>query len=356
MIMMRLVKPYIKRSVMKKSMVLILIAMLGFAGFYYFRQKPSEVQSSVIYVDAIKIKETSVPLEIEAIGSLKAKQIEISPEISGHVHDIIFKDGLSVEKNTPLIKLDDAIYKAKYQSAKAQLAFSESDYKRKIYLEGKGVIAKQAIEQALSDLKEKAAYLEEAKVMLEKTTLRAPFSGILGKSEVNRGDYVTNGQHVVTLTDTKHLRVEYDVPEKFFPLLKMGQRVMITTSTYPDKQFEGKISYRSPTVNAENRAISLYAEIDNEKNELAPGMFVHVTQHLGQDQHAVLVPARSLVPILDGEQIYKIQSDKAYPVTVTIGKHYADKVQILAGLSVGDTIITDGQLKIRNGSLVKIKD
>lgn len=342
---------------MKKNLLLVL--MMGLAitgGYYYFHKKPLEKVPEDVYVNAMKVEESTVPLVVEAIGSLKAKQIEITPEISGHVQTIVFKDGLFVEKNAPLIKLDDAIYHAKYQSAKAQLAFSESDYKRKIYLGEKGIIAKQAIEQAESDLKEKLAYVEEAKVMLEKTTLRAPFAGVLGKSEVNRGDYVTNGVRLVSLTDTKHLRVEYDVPEKFFPLVKVGQEVKVMTSTYPDKQFVGKILYRSSTINPENRAVSLYAEIDNPNNELAPGMFAHVTQYLGQDNHALLVPARSLVPVLDGEQIYKVQSNKAYPVSVTIGKHFNDKVQILAGLSVGDMIITDGQLKIKQGTSIKMKE
>jgi membrane fusion protein (multidrug efflux system) len=160
---------------------------------------------------------------------------------------------------------------------------------------------------------------------------------------------------LVTLTDTKHLRIEYNVPDKYLSLLKLGQKVKIKTSAYPGREFIGKVAYISPTINTDTRTVPIYAEITNEDNVLAPGMFVNVTQSLGVEKQVLMVPSRSLVPVLDGEQVFKVVNGKAYGVTVSIGKRTEETVQILQGLSQGDKVITDGQLKVKNGAAVKVK-
>src|SRR5205085_11692643 len=118
------------------------------------------------------------------------------------------------------------------------------------------------------------------------------------------GDYVTTGQRLVTLTDTRHLRIEYTIPEKFLPLLRMGQTVKITTTTYPGKIFSGNVSFISPTITAENRSLSIYADVANEKNELAPGMFVNVHQILGTVEEVIMIRGGSLVAMSDGQHVY----------------------------------------------------
>jgi membrane fusion protein (multidrug efflux system) len=186
-------------------------------------------------------------------------------------------------------------------------------------------------------------------------SLEAPFTGVVGKGKAGTGDYVNVGQNLVTLTDTQHLRIEYSVPEKYVSGLKLGTVVKVTTAAYPGKIFTGKLAFIAPTITAENRSIALYADISNDDHALKPGMFVDVTQSLGVTEHAMMVPARTLVPILDGQQIYKVISGKVVATTVTIGSRVGDNVQILQGLSPGDEIITDGQIKVKNGMPVKIK-
>lgn len=343
---------------MKKKIViasLIVITAVSVWGVMKYRSKAASIASSEIWVQAEKVSESSLPLEAQAIGTLVARSVEITPEVPGHVRKILFRDGTFVTQSTPLVQLDDEVYKAKYESTKAQLAYSKNDYKRKSLLVKQGAITQQAVDQADADLKEKTANAQENAVMLSKMQLSAPFDGMVGKSKVNPGDYINTGQSVVTLTDTRHLRIEYNVPEKYFPALKSGQQVTLTSSTYPGKIFTGKVSFISPTISAENRSVSLYAEVPNDKNELAAGMFVNVKQSLGTQEKVVLIPARSLVPVLDGEQVFKIVDGKAYAVSVTTGKRANEKVQITQGLSPGDLVITDGQLKVKNGMPVQVK-
>lgn len=342
---------------MKKKIAftsIIIIAVTAW-GIVKYRSPAASLAPSDTWVQAVKVEQSNLPLEARAIGTLVARSVEITPELPGHVRQIYFQDGTLVKQNTPLIQLDDAVYKAKYASSKAQLAYSQNDYQRKSSLEKQGAVTRQAIDQADADLKEKTANAQENSVMVSKMQLIAPFEGVVGKSKINLGDYVTTGQSLVTLTDTKHLRIEYNVPEQYLPSLKLGQEVKITTATYPGKTFSGKVSYISPTINTENRSVALYADIPNENNVLAAGMFVNVLQSLGTEERVILIPARSLVPTLDGEQVYRVVAGKAYAVSVMIGKRIDERVQVTQGLSAGDMVITDGQLKVKNNMEVKVK-
>lgn len=341
-----------KKIIIASSVVIAAATLWGVIKYQFQAENPV---ANAVWVQAVKITESSLPLQAQAIGTLVARSVEITPEMPGHVRNIYFRDGTFVKKDTPLIQLDNAIYKAKYESANAQLAYSQNDFNRKTLLGKKGAIAQQAIDQADADLKEKKAYAEESKVMLNKMQLLAPFDGVVGKSNVSPGVYVTTGQNVVSITDTKHLRIEYTLPEKFLPSLHIGQTVKFTTTTYPGKTFTGTVSYISPTIATENRSLSIYADVQNDNNELAPGMFVNVKQALGMDEKVLMIPGRSLVAILDGQQVFKVVNGKAYATTVIVGKRKKENVQILQGLSAGDVVITDGQLKVKNGIPVQIK-
>lgn len=344
----------------KKKIIISLIVVagvgLGLFGIYKkFHPSQMPFDPSIVWVQAEVVKPASLPLEANAIGTISARTVEISPEISGHVAAVLFRDGSAVKQGQTLIQLDDAVYKTKANLAKAQLNFSKNNYQRMVLLGKKNAISKQAIDQAEADLKEKRAQAEEAQVTLAKLKLTAPFAGVVSKSKVNPGDYVNVAQSLVSLTDTAHLHVEYNLPESSLPLLKLSQVVRIKSSTYPNHLFTGNVAYISPTINADNRSVAVYADVSDPEHLLASGMFVDVAQELGKDKEVVLVPARSLVPMIDGEQIYKVVDGKAFAVNVITAKRVGDKVQILEGINPGDKVITDGQLKVRNGTPIKIK-
>lgn len=341
----------------KKKTILVIAVLLIFGAWFIFKYRSQAISASpqAIFVKASKVSESVLPLEARAIGTLVARNVEITPEVAGHVREIFFKDGETVANGAPLIQLDDAVYKTKHDLAQAKLTYSEMNFKRTQSLEKKGVLAKQALEQADADLKEKRADAKEMAVMLSKMKLLAPFAGSVGKRKIHSGDYVTVGQSLVTLTDRMHLHVEYNMPERQLASLKIGQTVKVSSSAYPGKYFYGKVAFISPTVTTDNRSVMLYAEVVNNENLLSPGMFVTVTQSLGNEEKAMMIPARSLVPMLNGEQVYKIVDGKAFAVNVLVGKRSKEQVQILQGLHLGDLIITDGQLKVKNGMPVQTK-
>ncbi len=344
---------YIKQK--KKLVITVTVIVVAIMLVVKWRHKAGEVQGEAVLVEAATVKESTVPMEARALGTMSARSVEIMSEASGQVKKVNFQDGAQVKQGAVLLQLDDAVLAAKYASVKADYNYIEGNYNRMLPLGKKGYIAKDTLEKAEAELKKKKAEMAENAVMLEHTKLIAPFDGVTGKCKVSEGEYVTSGHSVVTLTDTKHLRVEYNLPEKYLPMLKIGQEVKVTSAAYPGKLFTGKVSFISPTINVENRSIALYADVPNDKNELASGMLVDVTQGLGTNEHALMIPARSLVPMLDGQQVFKIVNGKASATTVLVGKRTESEVQITQGLSAGDQVITDGQMKVHNTTPVKVK-
>jgi membrane fusion protein (multidrug efflux system) len=185
--------------------------------------------------------------------------------------------------------------------------------------------------------------------------LTAPFDGVTGKCMVSPGDYVSIGQALVSLTDTHHLRVEYSIAEKYLSVLKLGQEISITTSAYPGKKFLGHVAFISPTINTQDRTISVYAEVPNDDQQLSAGLFVNVKHSLGMVKDVLLVPSISLVATIDGHQVYKVVNSKAQAVPIEIGQRTLDSVQVVSGLAENDAIVTAGQQKLRDGADVTVK-
>lgn len=341
-----------KRAVISATLV---ISALAIGWGYKHKQVTAIMATEAAWVKVTKVEEATVPKEVRAIGTLTAHSVDIISEIAGHVDTVYFQDGAAVKQGDVLIKLDDSIYKAKNESAQAKLKLSELNFKRIDQLGKKGMISKQAIDQAESDLKERRAEAAETSAMLNKMVLKAPFNGVVGKSNVGIGDYVNTGQELVKLTDISHYRIEYNLPEKYIASIAPNQTVSITTASYPDKIFNGKVSFISPTINTDSRTLFVYADIPNDQKLLAAGMFVDVSHSLGSDEKILMIPERSLVPVLDGDQVYKVVDGKAYAVDAVTGRRQHGKVQISRGLAPNDTVITDGQMKLKNGMPVKIK-
>ncbi|HSW68574.1 MAG TPA: efflux RND transporter periplasmic adaptor subunit [Gammaproteobacteria bacterium] len=340
----------------KKTISLVLLVVMICFFVVHHRRSHQAMPEDRVPVEMKQASLGNIPIEAHVIGTLvAAKHVQITPETAGHVAKMYFQDGgILVKQGTPLVQLDDTTYRAKLESDKANLTYSEVDYNRKVLLGKQGAISQQAIDQALADLKTKKALVQQSEVDVSKMLLVAPFDGVLGKFNVSPGDYVTVGQQIVSLTDIIHLRVEYSVSEKYLSQLKLGQKVNVTTSAYPQNVFVGTVVFISPTINNEDHTISLYADVLNDQRLLTSGLFVNVTQELGMENNALIIPADSLVSTIDGQQVFKIINDKVEAVPVTIGQRIQNAVQVTSGLSAGDKIVVAGQQKLKDGSLIQV--
>ncbi len=160
----------------RKWFGLALILLIGTGFWFKHHKKPGMIAQTAVSVEVERVQQANFPIEIHAIGSLSAAHnIEITPEVPGKVAKVFFQDGTFVKQGASLIQLDDAVYQAKLESAKASLIYSQMDYDRKRLLGKQGAISQQAIDQALADLKEKRALAEESQVAVNKMLLTAPF-------------------------------------------------------------------------------------------------------------------------------------------------------------------------------------
>lgn len=340
----------------KMIITLVIVVLLGWAWHRHYSASKIPTQEAIV-VDVEKVKQGNISMEAKAVGTLTAaKSVQLTPEVAGQVAKILAFDGSFVKQGTPIIQLDDAVNKAKAESDSANLKFSEANYHRMAILGKKGVISQQTIEQAAADLQGKKSAAKESITLANKMRITAPFDGVLGKVKVNLGEHVTVGQQLVNLTDTQNLRVEFVISEKYLSQLKIGQQVTLTTTTYLGKEFYGKVAFIAPTINTEDRTISLYADVPNQDGQLTAGLFVNVTQLMGNKNNVLLIPAESLVATIDGQQVFKIVNNKALAVAVKIGQRTIDQVEIKQGLAAGDVVVTAGQQKLRDGLAVKFKN
>lgn len=317
--------------------------------------KTKTMQTEPIPVEVVTVKTATIPEQVEALGSLTAPQsVNVSSEVDGRIAKIFFKDGQDVAKSMPIIQLDNAADQAGYDSAVAALKVARNKYNRSQQLWAQGGISKQELEQLKADVETKESNLKSAQVALNQKELTAPFNGTLGSFQANEGDFIKAGTVLVTLVNTKELKVEYSLPESVRPNLQLDQHVQITTRAYPKQVFYGTVTFISPQVDVATRSIAIQAQVPNDKGLLSPGMFVNVAQNIKEIKDALVIPDQAITADVQGYSVYIIKDGIAHFTTVKVGVRLAGQAQILSGLRTGDVVVTAGQQKLQDGNPVKI--
>jgi len=340
------------------TILLILLIIIGIA--YAFMPKENAAATSVVKTEAAQVivqkaVQVSVPENVTAIGSIYSKQtVNINPQISGQIKSIVFKDGQAVKKGQVLYQLDDSFYQAQYAAAKADLQLAHFTYERNLILVKKKIVSQQAFDQAFAIYQHNQAKLQESAVQLAETKINVPFDGVIGASQVSLGQFVTTGDALVELVDNVHLVVRYSVPENYFEQIQLEQTVQITSSAYPGKIFQGKVSYIAPTIDPETRTLPVWADITNSESLLVPGLFVNVQEQIGIIPQAIVVPQAALIPTIDGNDVYIIKNNIAYKKAVVVGNTFGEQIIIKSGLSAGDEVVIAGQEKLSEGTAVAV--
>lgn len=308
-----------------------------------------------IPVEAAKVESGPLSERVVAIGSLASNEsIVVRPEMAGRVVEIGFEEGQPVKKGDLLIRLDASLNQAEITETEARLKLAERNFERIEGLASNRIATERSRDEARSNLDVSTAALELAKVKLEKTRLVAPFDGIAGLRQVSVGDYVTTGQDLFNLEDIDPIKVDFRVAEKFLPAIRTGQTIEISVDAYPGRNFEGKVYAIDPRIDAAGRSIVLRARVDNQEGILRPGLFARVTLVLELKPEALTIPEQAIVPRGDSQFVFKVIDGKVQQTKVTIGTRRNGRVEIVEGLSNGDTVVTAGHQKLREGAGVKI--
>lgn len=307
-------------------------------------------------INVITATATKLPVneQVETFGNLAAvNQVTISSQVAGNVTNIFFKDGQNINEGALILQLDNTQAKADLISAQADLALSKRNYQRYEELAKYGGTTKQQLDSAQADVNAKEASLQQTFNALQKYTLTAPFTGRLSSFLVQEGDYVTAGSQLVTIVNNNPLKVLYALPENTFPKLKLNQTVMINPAPLPNQSFSGKVTYIAPTIDTNTGTISVQATLENKSGELSPGMFATLKQIFGQTE-SLVIPEECVLANIQGTYVYKVIAGKAVQTPVKTGDSIQGYIEIESGLAVGDTVITEGQQKLSNGSVVTV--
>jgi membrane fusion protein (multidrug efflux system) len=317
--------------------------------------QPAATGGFAVPVEAVTVAVERVDLTIPAVGSLRSNEsVVLSPEIAGRVVEILGDEGQAVTAGTPIARLDQSIYKAEIAEIEANLALSRANFKRADELLKKNAGTGRARDEAEAEMRVNEAKLASSNARLEKTVITAPFDGVLGLRSVSVGQYLAEGNPIFKLEAIDPLKVDFRVPEVYFGNVRIGQTIKVTVDALPGDPIAGNVYAIDPLVDEQGRAIVVRAAIANKDRRLRPGLFARVALVYNTIERALLVPEQAIVPMGEDKFVFKVVDGKAVLTKVTIGERLLGRAEIRSGLAAGDTVVTAGQLKIRDGADVTV--
>jgi membrane fusion protein, multidrug efflux system len=350
--------------------LLIALVLGGLYGFNTFRNHAiasffANNRPPPAEISAVVAQTQVVPHFAPGIGSLTAvRQVTISPEVGGRVIGIMFKSGAEVKAGDPLVQINDAPDKGDLANYQAQAKLATVTLKRAQILVTKQFETQANVDAAQASLDEANAQIAKTEAVIAQKQIRAPFDGKLGVRQIDLGQYLNAGQAVVTLTDLKHLYVNFTLPSSQIDEIKTGQKVVVTADAFPGRKFDATITTIEPQISPQTRTVSVQATMPNPDEALLPGMFVNAEVQLPEGAPQVVLPQTAVDYTLYGDSVYVIRADgndaagkpvlRAYRTPVKTGDKWGDKVAILDGVKAGDQVVAAGQLKVLNGGTVAI--
>jgi membrane fusion protein (multidrug efflux system) len=290
---------------------------------------------------------------ISSVGTiLPNERIDVRTEISGRVREIHFKEGGRVKKGDLLVKIDDRELAAQLARAKSELEISKKENERQTDLYQQRVSSQREYDTAANNLGVAQAEFDLISVQINKTSIRAPFEGVVGLRSVSEGEYITPTSLITTLLEDRPVKVDFTVPERFAGSIQKGDIVHFTVEG-TTRVFDATVYALESIIDPETRSLGVRATSPNTDGALVPGAFAEV-EVLMPERDAVTVPSFTLVPELRGQHVFLYHGGKARSVVVTTGLRTEDRVEITKGVAPGDTLITSGILQLKPGAPVTI--
>lgn len=340
---------------------LIVVVLAGIWGYQkFFREAAPATPAAAgggapqgMPVEAEILKPERIAQEIIAVGSLRSNEsVTLSSEIAGRISGIHFREGQPVAKGALLFELDDSIYRAELQQARAGLALSQRNHERAKELFERSLISTRERDEAAAKLDVDRATVALAEARLAKARIRAPFEGVVGLRAVSPGDYIGAGQPLAPLEQISVLKADFRLAEAALSAIKVGQLLNLEVDAYPGQSFPGRVYAIDPRLAEDTRSIGVRARVPNDRGQLRPGLFARVRLVIAERANAVLVPEQSVIPQGDKLFVYVIEDGKAAMRPVQLGLRQAGRVEVVDGVKAGDTVITAGVQKIGPGSPV----
>lgn len=305
------------------------------------------------YVKVTSAERTDIMNYKEFSGVLFSENsADIAPDLSGKVLKYYVKKGDFVQKNDLLAIMDST----QYVQAKAQYENAEKNYQRMLELKKKGSIDDQTFDQVEAGYKAaKASY----QYMTKNKEIRAPFSGYITAKLKNEGEVFSSmaggptGPAILRLVNTESLKLKIQISDKDLPQIQKGQKAIISTDSYPESEFIGKVSFVSQEADMMSGTFTCEISVNNSDNKLKPNQFARVKIILAEEKDALVVPQSSIV---NDNTVFLVNNHKAEKRIVSLGIQNENEVQILSGINEGEIVVTNGNVAIENGTIVEIMD
>lgn len=298
-------------------------------------------------VEVAVAKRDTVVDALQATGQIEAIQsIELKSEIEGRVTSILIREGQPVSQGTALFRIDDAELKAQVARAEADWDLANQALKRTRDLLAQNASSAADLEQAEARERSTRADMDLLKVRLGRTTVRAPFGGVVGRRSVSLGDYVTTGTTLISLQTVDPMRATFQVPERYAEKLQQGQRVQIRVAALRSQEFTGVVDFVDPVVQLPARTILVKAQVPNGRRQLQSGMFIEARLATESRPNAILVPEEAIVPMQGANFVWVVADGKAAKRQVGIGIRIPGFVEIRSGVDEGDQVVVGGMERI----------
>jgi len=305
-------------------------------------------------VDAYIVTPKTISETIEVPGTLLAKETtEMHPEVSGRVVSLNISEGKYVAQGTVLAKLYDGDLQAQLRKLEVQMSIAQKTEERQAQLLKIQGISQQDYDLSLLNVNNIKADIEIIRTSIQKTTIRAPYSGKLGLKNISIGAYITPATLLTTITQIDPLKLDFSVPEKYSDRIKVGQKITFKVQNQAN-QYEARVIATEISVTQTTRSLLVRSIVQNKKAELLPGTFANVQLKFDPNPNALMVPSEAILPQARGKKIITFNGGNAKFVDVTTGVRDSAFVQITDGIRAGDTIVITGLLSVRPGAKIQL--
>jgi len=358
-----------KRMFFMLAVVIVVVAGLG---FFKYRQIQTAIAMGSSFapppsaVTTVVTKSENWPSSLDVIGTTAAIQgVTVSADLPGTVSRINFESGQSVHAGDVLVELDTREERAQLAAAESDRDLAKINYDRDQQLVKEGVVARMQSDNSSAQQKSTEAKVGEIKATIQRKTIRAPFSGILGIRQINLGQYLAAGAAIVSLQALDPIYVNFGVPQQQSSLVKTGRILELTSDDVPGVTFKGRVTAIDSVVNEATRNLQVQATLPNPGGKLRPGMFVQVQLGLGSSQNVIPLPASAINYAPYGDSVFVVTDLKDPKGKTYLGvRQQFDKVQgsrgdqvgVISGINPGEEVVSSGVFKLRNGAAVQVNN
>ena len=358
-----------KRMIIMLAATTAIVAALGFIKFKQIQTAIAEgaaFQPPPEAVTTIVAHQEDWSSTLNSIGTVAAvRGVTVSADLPGVVERIAFESGQAVRQGDVLAVLDSRQERAQLAAADAQHDLTRLNYDRMNGLLGERVISRAEFDRATADQRQAEARSGEIRATIERKTIRAPFSGVLGLRQVNLGQYLSAGDALVSLEALDPVYVNFGVPQQAAGQMQRGRSVRVTIDGPSGGDFAGRITALDSVVDSNTRNVQVQATVANPGTRLRPGMFVQTDVAVGVTQAVVALPASSINYAPYGDSVFVVanitsEDGRVYKGVrqqfVKLAGSRGDQVAVLSGVKPGDEVVTSGVFKLRNGASVQVNN